>query len=240
MYTLSIYMILMILLCCYQAPTWKLQAAPAQTSTQRTKPKPSKSSGVKTSNQPITTVRSDPDSEDDEDASKDNNESYGPTATIVFPTYGGLKLMAQHPKLQDVIRSAVFKVIVDFLFDNAFPVVTSRAAFVRVILIAVAREKNALEIKNRAREDMSFSKAFAPMVRSLTLITVLLYSYLLYEIMQRLNNERGDLSKAGGIAVDKYDVRSRATRAERVLYVEQLLDAYDTWMFPKNTQVRIR
>lgn len=121
---------------------------------------------MKTTNQTSATVQSDPDSEDDEDASRDNNESYGRTATIVFPTYGGLKLMAQHPKLQDVIRSAMFKVIVDFLFDNAFPVVTSRASFVRVILIAVAHEKNALEIKTRAREDLSFSKAFAPMVRS--------------------------------------------------------------------------
>lgn len=28
------------------------------------------------------------------------------------------------------------------------------------------------------------------------------------------------------------------TRAERITYVEQLLDEFDAWMFPKNAQVR--
>lgn len=215
---------------------WK--SVPAQTSAQRTRPKPSNPT-VKISNQPRTAVQYDPDSEDDTmEVTQDMHEGYGPTATIVYPTYGGLKLMAQHPKLQDVIRGAVFKVIVDFLFDNAFPVVTSRAAFVRVLLIAVAREKGAVEIKNRAREDSSFSKAFAPMVCSAVSFNMQLYSSFVFEVMQRLNNERGDLSKAGSIAADKYNIRARATRAEKVLYVEQLLDPYDTWMFPENTQVR--
>lgn len=106
----------------------------------------------------------DNDANDDASASKTINESYGKTARIVYPSYGGLKLMAQHPVLQDVIRGAHFKIAVDSMFENAYPTITSRPAFTRPILIAVAREKKATEIKERAKQDPSFAKTFAPMV----------------------------------------------------------------------------
>lgn len=147
---------------------------PAQTPAQSRKSKPANPYGVNIS-KPRTAVHHDSGSEDDVEASKDLNESYGRSAMVVYLTYGGLKLMEQHPKLQEVLRGAVFKVIVDFLFDDTFPVVTSRAPFVQVILVAVARQKNAPEIKNRVREDISFSKAFAPMVCCLVTLDILLY-----------------------------------------------------------------
>lgn len=144
-------------------PVWNAQPAGA---VQRTKPPKSANatSHVKTFRSTETVEELGLAGDDGVEESKDTNESYGPTAVITYPDYGGLKLLAQNAKLQDVIRGCMFKVLVDFLWEDAYPTMTSRAMLARNVLISVAREMKALEIKTRAKDDPSFSRALAPMV----------------------------------------------------------------------------
>lgn len=133
----------------------------------RTKTKPSKTSPLASAPAPAQSRHRSEDPESDRDDAADTsdaNEQYGSTAKIVLPRSGGVKLLEQNHTLQEVLRSSMDQVLIDFAFEDAYHTVSSRAVFVRPILVSAARKKKANEIKNRAKADISFAKTFAPLV----------------------------------------------------------------------------
>ncbi|KAG6905713.1 hypothetical protein DXG01_001150 [Tephrocybe rancida] len=78
-----------------------------------------------------------------------------------------LELTQQHPYLQNVLRDAIEHTIENFLFENAFPVYTSRAVFVRPILIAVIMKIDtpwAIDIRQRVESDIKFVEDLADLI----------------------------------------------------------------------------
>lgn len=89
---------------------------------------------------------------------------YGQSAVIRVNSKGNVTLLEQSDELQDVIRGAMDKLLIGCAWDNAFPTITSRSAFVKPLLVEAAADSNAAKIKRRAQEDRSFSKALASLV----------------------------------------------------------------------------
>ncbi|KAJ7463805.1 hypothetical protein B0H11DRAFT_80824 [Mycena galericulata] len=90
---------------------------------------------------------------------------WGPTAQLVYPRKGDLRLTDQNEEVQGVVKDAIELALVDLAFTSGYPNTgPSRGIFVRPYLLQSARDRGATDIKRRVRKDISFSQALADLI----------------------------------------------------------------------------
>lgn len=95
----------------------------------------------------------------------DVNTRYGDTARIRYTKKGSIKLLDQHDDLQNVIRDAMQQAKADYVLQDSWPIISSRPAFTRPLLLTAARKRKTTKIEKRVKEDASFSKQLTTLVR---------------------------------------------------------------------------
>jgi hypothetical protein len=97
-----------------------------------------------------------------------DERKWGPTARLTFPPAGkgDIRLTDQNETLQSVIKDAMDLALVDLCFIDGYPATSSRGAFSRPYLLKAARARKLTDIKQRVKDDVSFSQALADLVRS--------------------------------------------------------------------------
>jgi hypothetical protein len=92
------------------------------------------------------------------------NVLWSPTARVIYPSRGKVKLLDQHPELQKVVRGGIQEVIRTAISENAFPAMHSHTEFARSALIVGADKCRAHEIKKRLKSDIVFVRDLEELV----------------------------------------------------------------------------
>ncbi|KAJ6598035.1 hypothetical protein B0H10DRAFT_2231690 [Mycena sp. CBHHK59/15] len=95
-----------------------------------------------------------------------DDRQWGRTARLTFPASGkgDLRLTDQNEALQSVIKDAIDLALADICFIDGYPATSSRGAFARPYLLKAARARKLTDIKERVKDDVSFSQALADLI----------------------------------------------------------------------------
>ncbi|KAJ6555068.1 hypothetical protein B0H10DRAFT_2241501 [Mycena sp. CBHHK59/15] len=95
-----------------------------------------------------------------------DERQWGRTARLTFPASGkgDLRLTDQNEALQSVIKDAIDLALADICFIDGYPATSSRGAFARPYLLKAARARKLTDIKERVKDDVSFSQALADLI----------------------------------------------------------------------------
>ena len=155
-----------------------------------------------------------------------------------------VNLLKQNAELQAVIRGSFHVATKHMLFEDAYPVMQSRTAFARDVLLTAARARgsSAAEIKRRLKavDDGGFAEDLAGLVRTLSRYRALCAVDVVFaKPLARMNLLRGNLKEAAAKMILHAYGLTDLDETELAKCVQDLLEN-DRYIFPVDPTVSVR
>lgn len=96
---------------------------------------------------------------------KSRSTSWSSATDLVFNNRGEVALKAQSVPIKELLHKVIYKMRGDTLFNSAFLDVGNRIQYSRQALYRCARDLGLVDVKNRIKDDQSYSRYLATIVR---------------------------------------------------------------------------